>query len=939
MMLQSSTYRKSSHSPSCYRQRKQWNCVHKRLTPVLLLFIAVLIILPTTTLYAESLEEPPQEKTADEKQIEAEIEKAALQDEIRKQIQEGYKKAADPETQKIADEVQKERDGAKKSNQTAQEKLDTLKKKNSGQTYGGSNISEDGTKTTTKTTYQDGKKNSQQTDIETSDGAKTSSQTTYGPGEKSQSSSVTENKDGTSTRSYGDSQTTESEGGDQITKTNTDTSDYTADGKTTKTNSTSSTERELGGGTTATSSSSRETNYTKGGQIQNVTVSTQGSIEETLENGPDEPEGPKKKPDSVSKSVKIAETTISKSDDDLGKIEGASVSKVGNTEISAQTKVQVGQTGHVVKAGLGLEEDETGATVLKGELAGQAEANLIKSTSQLKTETDLVDGVKLESEIKNETKIGAEIEAKSSMQIGKDGVKVEVGADVFFGFKSKTEASLTLNANDSLGLSLKGKAEAEVSAGAGAKGNANAELSWTKIKISGGLAATLGLGFGGKGSVELDASVLITGQDPAKIDLQNAQSDILSKISKAVKEGQLELPEGKKFSDLLNEMHQKAAHLAKHPELLKVDDPKKLNDVAAAALAASMGIKPPKPEGLDADGLDAPRIPDEIDAENENPVVRDPDLSDLMQEEAADQEEWNEEKGLENKHNTLEEFAKKNQEQRQKGTEHDYEGMEVTMEMDEAQHAGDDDRRQARSERNQAGEDAKDIASESNQIVAEGDNENSWSKELGDAIEHGITTGTKTFGQEFGNAAAEKTIDTIWEPEKPQPPPSKPSGGGSAHSSSGGSHSSSGGSHPSSSGMVSSGGQSGEQSSPEESTVAGTRTGKPDPVCFHCHRTMIKADSDKSFFPWVCPMNCRKESGVIRSDDPAIDETGKSSATTSTHVAKPEVCPGDNKPYPHPTLGGASSQKNSGSPPKQVNIREMKTSYTCPVCGNTHYYK
>lgn len=176
----------------------------------------------------------------------------------------------------------------------------------------------------------------------------------------------------------------------------------------------------------------------------------------------------------------------------------------------------------------------------------------------------------------------------------------------------------------------------------------------------------------------------------------------------------------------------------------------------------------------------------------------------LKKEEAGNGGEWSEEDDVEEKRSALEDFAQRNQERRENKTEKEFDGMEIRSEMAEAENAGNDDRRQARSERNQAGEDARDIESETNRIVSEGDKENSWGKQIGDAIEDGFTTGAKTLGQEFGNAAAEKVIDEMWEPD---PPPSSAASKGSSAGArpSGGGGGSSGSPVPAS-GMVSSGG-------------------------------------------------------------------------------------------------------------------------------------
>lgn len=143
--------------------------------------------------------------------------------------------------------------------------------------------------------------------------------------------------------------------------------------------------------------------------------------------------------------------------------------------------------------------------------------------------------------------------------------------DIFIGMQAEGEISGTLDLKDHIGVSVKGTLKGQVSAGAGLKANYNTELSWTKVKMSGQLAATLGLGAGGQGTVEVDVSVLTTGVDLEKVGQQEEENAIMANIIKTVKNGRMKLPEGKTWRDILPELHKKTEWLAKHPEVLGKD--------------------------------------------------------------------------------------------------------------------------------------------------------------------------------------------------------------------------------------------------------------------------------------------------------------------------------------------------------------------------------
>ena len=75
----------------------------------------------------------------------------------------------------------------------------------------------------------------------------------------------------------------------------------------------------------------------------------------------------------------------------------------------------------------------------------------------------------------------------------------------------------------------------------------SSELSWTRIKINSKVAATVGLGAGGSGDVEIDIHEAITGYDRAALDQQFAAGDgIVTRSAAPSRNGRLQLPPGKK---------------------------------------------------------------------------------------------------------------------------------------------------------------------------------------------------------------------------------------------------------------------------------------------------------------------------------------------------------------------------------------------------------
>ncbi|MDM8555205.1 hypothetical protein QUF75_10780 [Desulfococcaceae bacterium HSG7] len=137
------------------------------------------------------------------------------------------------------------------------------------------------------------------------------------------------------------------------------------------------------------------------------------------------------------------------------------------------------------------------------EYSANAEVVVVRVDGEIETKFFEEGPLAIESKTTGTLEVSAEAKAKGEAKIGKDGVKLEGGAEVFAGGRAKVGQEFK---TDFLGLGLKLNLDGQVSYGAGVEAKGNFDVSWTKIKLGGKLAATLGLGAGGGVGIEVDIS-------------------------------------------------------------------------------------------------------------------------------------------------------------------------------------------------------------------------------------------------------------------------------------------------------------------------------------------------------------------------------------------------------------------------------------------------
>ncbi len=387
-------------------------------------------------------------------------------------------------------------------------------------------------------------------------------QTAGGTQKKTTTSTSEQQGLATTTSKTGKTTTTKTRDG-YSTTTGQETTTTKVGGKTVVTQETETTGK---GRTNKSGSAAAEGTYTKtttkiGGKTVGQTHTAKGGVTGTFA---EDDGSPKKQPSKV--SIKIADTMKV---DEKGTTQsaGGGATKLGeHGEVSGGYKVETGHTKH--QHGTTITIDPSGT--VKIEHVNEFEANVVKVTAGGKIEGK-AGGVGVVIETKGEFTAGGRAGYKANVEVGPDGIKSTGEVDIFIGMKAEGEISGTLDLKEHIYISIKGTLKGEVSAGAGVKAGYEAELSWTKITISAQAAASLGLGAGGQGTVEVDISVLTTGVDLAKVGEQEKVNDITAKIIKVVKTGQMKLPPGKTWKDIIPDMQKKAEWLAKHPEVLGKD--------------------------------------------------------------------------------------------------------------------------------------------------------------------------------------------------------------------------------------------------------------------------------------------------------------------------------------------------------------------------------
>lgn len=352
--------------------------------------------------------------------------------------------------------------------------------------------------------------------------------------------------------------------------------------------------------------------------------SIKGSVEKSWADGQDKP-----KPTGPQGTVKLVDirNDIVKEQSIVHK--GASGGTVtdGGTDLSGKIDARLGSVK--VEQSTTVTMDQQGN--LKGAAQVTAEANAAKLTAEGKAIQQVGDVGRAELAAKGDVTLGADGKVKAGAQAGPDGVKADLEASAFAGFKAKGNATATMNLNSSLGIKLTAKGEGEVSAGVGGGASADVEASWTKIKLGAGANLTTGVGAGGKASFEVDAEGLITWRNPdADKEFAN-RADIKAGIIAAIKSGEMELPPGKKFGDLLPEINERADWLYNHPPYDK--DGNKMDPSKAVMGVLGFVPKPPADQVASIPPADDGKTKDALDQSDQS----DPsDTSDQTDSDKAD---------------------------------------------------------------------------------------------------------------------------------------------------------------------------------------------------------------------------------------------------------------------------------------------------------------
>jgi hypothetical protein len=155
---------------------------------------------------------------------------------------------------------------------------------------------------------------------------------------------------------------------------------------------------------------------------------------------------------------------------------------------------------------------EGGDYYARGELSGKA--YLLKATVESAKLGLGNENLGLHLSAEGEGFVGVEGSLQGTAKVGTSGLTLEAKAEVFAGAKANGQIPLTLSLCK---MQATGKLKGEVSAGAGAKATGAIVVDWAKgtAKLSGELAATLGVGAGAGAEVEIDLSALVS--DPGAV--------------------------------------------------------------------------------------------------------------------------------------------------------------------------------------------------------------------------------------------------------------------------------------------------------------------------------------------------------------------------------------------------------------------------------------
>lgn len=198
-------------------------------------------------------------------------------------------------------------------------------------------------------------------------------------------------------------------------------------------------------------------------------------------------------------------------------------------------------------------EDENGnqVVVLAG-ARGQLGGKLIAFEGEKEVKTT-VSGVDLSAKVATFT--GVEGQVSALVGITPDGRIVQLEASTFAGmkFSSEVSASTTL-----FGIKVNGRGSGYVSYGAGAEAKGKFAVNWFgQIKFGGALGATLGLGTGTEGSIEIDASPLLMGVDMGEVATRDNWAKIVDNATTQIKAGKLRLRPGMTLDKFARALHER----------------------------------------------------------------------------------------------------------------------------------------------------------------------------------------------------------------------------------------------------------------------------------------------------------------------------------------------------------------------------------------------
>ncbi|MDH6086544.1 eCIS core domain-containing protein [Umezakia ovalisporum] len=181
-----------------------------------------------------------------------------------------------------------------------------------------------------------------------------------------------------------------------------------------------------------------------------------------------------------------------------------------SAELSTEHQAIIGQFKGDFKAKLstfmgikGAAKGEAKLGALIGlELSGEAEAKAgVEGNIEIELSGE-IGNLKVAAELSGEAFAGAEAKADSNFSISKKGISSSVKLEAFAGARASAKGSKSLSYKGKVLVKLSGEVEAQ--AGIGGKVEGTFEFKDGKLKLSGGLSTTLGIGGGVDGDIEVD---------------------------------------------------------------------------------------------------------------------------------------------------------------------------------------------------------------------------------------------------------------------------------------------------------------------------------------------------------------------------------------------------------------------------------------------------